>query len=116
MKARLFVLSLALFLQGCVLINTKFDKVGTESFLTRQAPEAITVLQAAPTNRRYKIIGNVFAEGNSFAGRNDIQSALCKKASEVGADALINLNINGWSLSPLMNMYSGTADVIRYLN
>lgn len=116
MKARLLGLSLVLFLSGCVLINTKFDKVGTETYLMRQVPENITVLTTLPTSRRYKIIGNLFAEGNSFADRNKIQTALCKKASEMGADALVNLEINGWSLSPMMNMYSGTAKAIRYLN
>jgi hypothetical protein len=94
-----------LFLAGCVTATANFAPARmNETFVNRTPPDKIELFRSQMPSRKYTEIGAVSACCN--IGTNHLVELLRAKASEVGGDAIIGLEIDATG--------SASASVIRY--
>lgn len=81
---------LIIFLTGCVT-SSNVEFIPAENTSPKFLPDKIQILTAPPIVS-YKILGEIRVQGSS---KEQLETMLKQKAFEVGADALINMQITG---------------------
>ena len=80
------VMLLGLFLAGCATFNA--ERAPNEKIYTPTSPEVVEILDEAPS-RPYIVIGEVRAEGETFAMPESMKERMKEQAANMGGEAII---------------------------
>lgn len=80
-----------LFLAGCVAATSRVHYYAGEEFEMRTPPKRIQIFESQRPEDPFIVIARIEAE-QAFGGSEEVFAEMRKKASEIGADAIIDLS------------------------
>jgi hypothetical protein len=97
MKKLIYLFVMAVLVSGCASVSSDFGSLTSVKYPPKSEQQEVLLLTSMP-NRPYKEIGIIRVVGKVKTPMQMLNDEMLKKAREVGADAVINIQYGGGDL------------------